>query len=59
MNESRRHFIIKGSSLAAIGAGLAPGREAAAETKVVAPSDRVRFGVIGCNGRAGPTCAPP
>ena len=29
MNGSRRHFI-KGSSLAAIGAGLAPGREAAA-----------------------------
>lgn len=50
MNESRRHFIIKGSSLAAIGAGLAPGREAAAEGKVVAPSDRLRFGVIGGNG---------
>ena len=50
MNGSRRHFIIKGSSLAAIGAGLVPGREAAAEAKAVAPSDRVRFGVIGCKG---------
>jgi predicted dehydrogenase len=50
MNGSRRRFIIKGSSLAAIGAGLVPGREAAAESKAAAPSDRVRFGVVGCKG---------
>jgi predicted dehydrogenase len=51
MNGSRRHFIIKGSSLAAVGAGLVKGREAAAaEPQAVAPSDRVRFGVVGCKG---------
>jgi predicted dehydrogenase len=50
MNESRRHFIIRGSSLAAVGAGLLPGRESAADSKVVAASDRVRIGVIGCKG---------
>lgn len=49
MNGSRRHFI-KGSSLAAIAAGLTPGRGAAAEARTVAPGDRVRFGVIGCKG---------
>ena len=48
MSDSRRRFI-KGSSLAAIGAGLAPAAVAAA-TKTVAPSDRLRFGVIGCKG---------
>jgi predicted dehydrogenase len=50
MNESRRHFIIRGSSLAAVGAGLLPGRESTADSKVVAASDRVRIGVIGCKG---------
>jgi predicted dehydrogenase len=49
MNGSRRHFI-QGSSLAALAAGLAPVPEAAAEAKLVAPGDRVRFGVIGCKG---------
>ncbi len=49
MNGSRRLFI-KGSSLAAIAAGLTPRREAGAEAQTVAPSDRVRFGVIGGNG---------
>jgi len=48
MSESRRRFI-KGSSLAAIGAGLAPTAKAAS-TKAIAPSDRLRFGVIGCKG---------
>jgi predicted dehydrogenase len=48
MSESRRRFI-KGSSLAAIGAGLAPAAQAAT-TKAVAASDRLRFGVIGCKG---------
>jgi hypothetical protein len=46
MSESRRRFI-KGSSLAAVGAGLAPAVQAAATTKkAVAPSNRLRFGVI-------------
>ena len=49
MSESRRRFI-KGSSLAAVGAGLAPAVQAAASKKAVAPSDRLRFGVIGCKG---------
>ena len=49
MKGSRRHFI-EGASLAAVGLGLARPRAAAAEEKPVAPSDRVRFGVIGCNG---------
>jgi len=49
MSKSRRRFI-KGSSLAVIGAGLAPAVQAAATTKAIAPSDRLRFGVIGCKG---------
>jgi len=49
MTQSRRRFI-KGSSLAAIGAGLAPAVQAAATTKAIAASDRLRFGVIGCKG---------
>jgi predicted dehydrogenase len=49
MKGSRRHFI-EGASLAALGLGLARPREAAAEEKPAAPSDRVRFGVIGCKG---------
>jgi predicted dehydrogenase len=46
---SRRHFI-EGASLAALGLGLARPRTSAAEEKPAAPSDRVRFGVIGCKG---------
>jgi hypothetical protein len=46
MATSRRRFL-KGSSLA-IGAGLLPTRAAAAQGPAVAPSDRLRFGVIGC-----------
>jgi len=49
MTQSRRRFI-KGSSLAAIGAGLAPAVKAQAATVATAPSDRLRFGVVGCNG---------
>jgi len=49
MKGSRRQFI-KGSSLAAVSLGLAGAREAFAQAKAVAPSDRVRFGVIGCKG---------
>ncbi len=49
MKRSRRHFIA-GSSLAALGLALPRPRGAAAEEKPAAPSDRVRFGVIGCNG---------
>jgi predicted dehydrogenase len=49
MATSRRRFL-KGSSLAAIGAGLVPARGAAAPAPAVAPSDRLRFGVIGCKG---------
>jgi len=49
MKGSRRHFIA-GSSLAALGLALPRPRGAAAEEKPAAPSDRVRFGVIGCNG---------
>jgi hypothetical protein len=49
MKGSRRHFI-EGASLATLGLGLARPRGAAAEEKPAAPSDRVRFGVIGCKG---------
>jgi predicted dehydrogenase len=49
MKGSRRHFIA-GSSLTALGLALPRPRGAAAEEKPAAPSDRVRFGVIGCNG---------
>jgi predicted dehydrogenase len=48
MTGSRRRFL-KSSSLLAVGAGLLPAREAAAGS-AVAPSDRLRFGVIGANG---------
>ena len=49
MKGSRRQFI-RGSSLAAVSLGLTGAREAAAQAKTAAPSDRVRFGVIGCKG---------
>ena len=49
MRGSRRHFI-KGSSLAAVALGMGRSREAAAQAPAVAPSDRVRFGVVGCKG---------
>ncbi|HSD65698.1 MAG TPA: Gfo/Idh/MocA family oxidoreductase [Vicinamibacteria bacterium] len=49
MTGSRRLFI-EGASLAALGLGLARPREAAGEETPAAPSDRVRFGVVGCNG---------
>jgi predicted dehydrogenase len=48
MVTSRRRFL-EGSSLA-IGAGLLPAGGAAAQGPAVAPSDRLRFGVIGCKG---------
>jgi predicted dehydrogenase len=48
MTGSRRRFL-KGSSLA-IGAGLLPAGGAAAQGQTVAPSDRLRFGVIGGKG---------
>jgi predicted dehydrogenase len=49
MKGSRRHFI-EGASLAALGLGVARPRAVAAEEKPAAPSERVRFGVIGCKG---------
>jgi predicted dehydrogenase len=49
MQGSRRDFV-KGSSLAALALGLVRPREASAQAKPVTPSDRVRFGVVGCNG---------
>jgi predicted dehydrogenase len=49
MKGSRREFI-EDASIAALGLGLAGPRAAAAGEPPVAPSDRVRFGVAGCNG---------
>jgi predicted dehydrogenase len=49
MMGSRRHFL-EGASLAALGLGVARPRETSAEEKAAAPSDRLRFGVIGCKG---------
>ena len=59
MNGSRRHFIIKGSSLAAIGAGLVPGREAAAEAKATRRATACASASSAARAWAGPTCARP
>ena len=59
MNGSRRHFIIKGSSLAAIGAGLVPGREAAAQAKATHRVTAFASASSAARAWAGPTCARP
>jgi predicted dehydrogenase len=50
MTETRRRFL-EGTSQALAGLGLlAPGAARAGERKAVAPSDRLRVGLIGCRG---------